>query len=168
MPLPPERAEQTWCVADVEIVFTEGSLSVAAFEPCQNSKKKNKDEQEPEVLLFGEFIAPIVLNNASWWRFNDDDKKAANALIISLQKVGSSKSQFRREVWMFRAMRQRFGRASLLTHRRANCRLSNMMVRSFRRQTRREKTVLALCSQNLVGLKTLAAKSRYENTLAIF
>ena len=75
MPLPPKRAERTWCVPDIEIVFTEGSLSVAAFEPCHNSKKKNKDEQEPEVLLFGEFIAPIVLNNASWWRFNDDAKK---------------------------------------------------------------------------------------------
>ena len=85
-------------MSDIEIVFAEGSLSVAAFEPYHKSKTKNKEEQEPEMLLFGEFISPIVLKNASWWRFNDDDKKAAHALVISLQKVRSLKSQFRRKV----------------------------------------------------------------------
>ena len=84
----PLLTRKRWILTDVELEFAESFLSVAV----KHEKRKFKDAAEfgfDELSTFvaGELVAPIVLNNASYWKFDSDKETERTAILISLRKV---------------------------------------------------------------------------------
>ena len=84
----PLEKRSRWQTPDVELVIEEQCLAIDTKE--QNwSLQKNKREDAGEVtpLFAGKFLTPIVLINASYWRFDSNKEKERTALIITVRKV---------------------------------------------------------------------------------
>ena len=85
VPLP---SRKRWQVPDVELEFAQESLSVA----IKHEKRHFNDAveygfDELTTLVAGELVAPIVLNNASYWKFDSDKETERTAIFVSLRKV---------------------------------------------------------------------------------
>ena len=83
--LPPRKH---WQLSDVELEIVENFLSVAV----KHEKRKLKDAADfgydkLSTLVAGCLVAPIVLNNASYWKFDSDKETERTVILISLRKV---------------------------------------------------------------------------------
>ena len=86
VPLPTKPPRSQWLFPDVEVIISAESLSIAYFDDYHNCQA-NKNEVESEELLYGEFAAPIVLNRASYWQFDNADRSKVTAIVVSLRKL---------------------------------------------------------------------------------
>ena len=85
--LPSKPPRKQWLIPNVEVIISAESLSIAYFGAYHNNQA-DRGEEEPEELLYGDFAAPVVLNRASHWRFDNTDRKKLTAIVVSLRKVG--------------------------------------------------------------------------------